>query len=221
MTKKEVQALAKEALDDALPRASEKVTLKNETPLERKVPIKSYTYKAGLRITKEIVATMDLQRRSGWDVWVVTASFEPVIQFMAGANGFGVPEGHVIGVRLQTDAAGKYVGKLSEEPGYALTQRMGKAIVIRNYIKKAPLFVAGDSDGDYEMMTQFPETKLILVVNRLKGGDIGSLYKEAIPGQGRPDRVVLLQGRDENSGEWRPFPETIKLGKKDPTPLPQ
>jgi phosphoserine phosphatase len=221
MDKKEVQALTMEALADALARKCEKVTLKNETALLRKAPVKSYSFKAGLRITKEIVDIMALQRRAGWELWVVTASFEPVIQAMAAANGFGFPENRVIGVRLQADPSGKYLGKLSEEPGYALTQRMGKAIVIRNLIKKAPLFVAGDSDGDFEMMTQFPETKLILVVNRLKGGDIGSLYKEAIPGKGRPDRVVLLQGRDENAGEWRPFPETIKLGKAEPTPLPQ
>jgi hypothetical protein len=96
---------------------------------------------------------------------------------------------------------------------------MGKATVIRNFIKEAPLFVAGDSDGDFEMMTQFPQTKLIYLVNRVKGGDIGSLYKEALPGQANPDRVVLLQGRNENTGLWRPFQETIKLGKTAPSPI--
>jgi len=181
--------------------------------------VASYSYKAGIRLSLGIVDMMSKQRAAGWKVWVVSASFEPVIQAVAAINGYDVPEDHVIGVRLQTDASGKYLPKLSEEPGYALTQRMGKATVIRNLIKQAPLFVAGDSDGDFEMMTQFPETKLIYLINRVKGGDIGSLYKEALPGKARPGRVVLLQGRDENTGLWRPFQETIKLGKTTPSPI--
>ncbi|HOX32104.1 MAG TPA: haloacid dehalogenase-like hydrolase [Spirochaetales bacterium] len=223
MKKDEVKALTLEALKDALARKSEKVTLKNAEGLGRKAAVASYTYKAGLRITREVVEIMRRMRAAGWEVWVVSASFEPVIQAMGGlaSNGFDVPENRVIGVRLQRDAAGRYLGKLSEEPGYALTQRAGKSVVIRNLIKEAPLFVAGDSDGDFEMMTQFPEVKCILVVNRIKGGDIGSLYAEALPGKARPDRTVLLQGRDENTGEWRPYQETIKLGKQEPTALPK
>ena len=69
------------------------------------------------------------------------------------------------------------------------------------------------------MITQFPETKLIYLVNRLKGGDIGTLYKEALPGMAKPGRVLLLQGRNENTGLWRPFKETIKLGKTAPSPV--
>ena len=223
MTKAEVQALTMDALKEALAAKSEKLTIKTAPELARKAAVASYSFKAGLRITKEVAELMKMMRASGWDVWIVSASFEPVIQAMGAlaTNGFDVPASRVIGVRLQADAAGKYIGKLSEEPGYALTQRMGKATVIKNFIKKAPLFVAGDSDGDFEMMTQFPETKLIFIVNRNKGGDIGSLYKEALPGKAKPERSVLLQGRDENSGEWRPFQETIKLGKSEPTAIPQ
>jgi phosphoserine phosphatase len=219
MTKSEVQKLALIALNDALVRKSEKITMKAPTDLARKAAVASYTYKAGIRLAQGIIDMILKQRATGWELWVVTASFEPVIQAVAAINGYGFPEDRVIGVRLQSDASGKYLAKLSEEPGYELTQRMGKATVIRNFIKKAPLFVAGDSDGDFEMMTQFPETKLIYLVNRLKGGDIGTLYKEALPGTAKPGRVVLLQGRNENTGLWRPFQETIKLGKTAPSPV--
>jgi len=219
MTKSEVQKMAIEALNDALARKSEKVTLKNATDIDRKASVSSYTYKAGIRLSLGIVDMMSKMRATGWKVWVVSASFEPVIQAVGAINGYDVPEDRVIGVRLQTDASGKYIAKLSEEPGYELTQRMGKATVIRNFIKQAPLFVAGDSDGDFEMMTQFPETKLLYLVNRVKGGDIGTLYKEALAGMAKPGRVLLLQGRNENTGLWRPFQETIKLGKTAPSPV--
>lgn len=219
MTEAEVQKMAVAALNDALARKIEKITMHAPTGLERKAAVASYTYRAGIRLSQGIIDMMSKQRYYGWKVWVVSASFEPVVQAVAAINGYDVPEDHVIGVRLQTDASGKYIAKLSEEPGYELTQRMGKATVIRNFIKEAPLFVAGDSDGDFEMMTQFPQTKLIYLINRVKGGDIGSLYKEALPGQASAGRVVLLQGRDENTGLWRPFQETIKLGKTTPSPI--
>jgi hypothetical protein len=96
---------------------------------------------------------------------------------------------------------------------------MAKATVIRNSIKQPPLFVAGDSDGDFEMMTQFPETKLIYLINRVKGGDIGMLYKEALPGMAKAGRVVLLQVRNENTGLCRPYQETIRLGRTAPSPI--
>jgi len=219
MVKSEVQKLAVTALNDALVRKSEKITMKAPTDLARKAAVASYSYKAGIRLAQGVIDMMSKMRATGWKVWVVTASFEPVIQAVGAINGYDVPEDRVIGVRLQTDTSGKYIAKLSEEPGYELTQRMGKATVIRNFIKQAPLFVAGDSDGDFEMMTQFPETKLIYLVNRIKGGDIGTLYKEALPGMAKPGRVVLLQGRNENTGLWRPFQETIKLGKTAPSPI--
>jgi phosphoserine phosphatase len=219
MTKAEVQKMAVAALNDALARKSEKITMKAPTGIERKAAVASYSYKAGIRLSQGIIDMMSKQRYYGWKVWVVSASFEPVIQAVGAINGYDVPADRVIGVRLKVDASGKYIPELSDEPGYALTQRMGKATVIRNFIKEAPLFVAGDSDGDFEMMTQFPQTKLIYLVNRVKGGDIGSLYKEALPGQANPGRVVLLQGRNENTGLWRPFQETIKLGKTSPSPI--
>lgn len=219
MTKAEVQEMALAALNDALERKSEKITIKVDPEFETKANVTSYTYKAGIRLALGIVDMMSKQRAAGWKVWVITASFEPVIQAVAAINGYDVPADRVIGVRLKMNTSGKYIAELSDEPGYALTQRMGKAIVIRNFIKEAPLFVAGDSDGDFEMMTQFPETKLIYLINRVKGGDIGSLYKEALPGQAKPGRVVLLQGRNENTGLWRPFMETIRLGKSAPSPV--
>jgi hypothetical protein len=37
--------------------------------------------------------------------------------------------------------------------------------------------VAGDSDGDYDMLRDFPDTELGLIVNRLKKGKIGELSK--------------------------------------------
>jgi hypothetical protein len=153
-------------------------------------------------------------------VWVITASFEGTVQSVSepGAYGYDVPNDHVIGIRLKQDADGKYLPEVDDSEGYAITYRQGKADVLNNLVGQAPIFAAGDSDTDFEMMTNFPETKMSLVVNRLKGGDIGSLYSLSLPWAEMPGRY-LLQGRDENKGLWRPGRETVKLGEAAPRPV--
>ena len=78
----------------------------------------------------------------------------------------------------------------------------------------SPLFIAGDSNGDWNMMVDFKGIKRILVVNRLKGGKkIGALSAEAAATIGKPNARVLLQGRNENTGLWMPTQYMLKLGR--------
>ena len=82
------------------------------------------------------------------------------------------------------------------------------------------MFVAGDSDGDYAMLTAFDTLQMRLVINRNKKGDIHTLYEEAIEPASVPGTPrTLLQGRDDNEGAFRPGMETTPLGKPGPTPL--
>ena len=72
------------------------------------------------------------------------------------------------------------------------------------------------------MMTEFPDVKRILIVNRLKGGKkIGALSAEAAATIGKPDAKVLLQGRNENTGLWMPSETMLKLGKDAPALIAQ
>ena len=78
-----------------------------------------------------------------------------------------------------------------------------------------PLFAAGDSDGDYEMLSAFPGMKLSLIWNRVKGGDIGKLSKQAADQMNSPSPRFILQGRNENTGMAIPFSETILFGSSE------
>lgn len=75
-----------------------------------------------------------------------------------------------------------------------------------------PVLVCGDSDGDYNMLSEFPETKLGLIVNRLKKGKIGSLCQLALEQKDSPDPRYIIQGIDENIGMFIPDEATIKFG---------
>ena len=76
-----------------------------------------------------------------------------------------------------------------------------------------PIFSAADSDGDYEMITMFPGMKLVLIWNRLKGGDIGKLCNQAVSEMESSNPKYIFQGRNENLGIAIPFSETIPFGK--------
>jgi phosphoserine phosphatase len=174
----EVKPLAREAFDEQSAVTIEKIKLTSPESLPGEAGVLSFSYKAGVRATPEISGLMAMMREAGFDVWVITASFEGTVQSVSepDAYGYEVPNDHVIGNRLKQDADGKYLPEVDDSEGYAITYRQGKADVLRNLVGKAPIFAAGDSDTDFEMMTSFAETKMSLVVNRLKGGDIGSLY---------------------------------------------
>jgi len=96
----------------------------------------------------------------------------------------------------------------------------GKVQLIREQMvaKKGhgPALVFGDSDGDFEMLSQFRDTAAGVIVNRLKGGKIGSLCRKAVAQSGNSDARFLLQGRNESIGLWRPEQTTLDLNAPQP-----
>ena len=64
-----------------------------------------------------------------------------------------------------------------------------------------PIFSAADSDGDYEMSTDFPGMKLTLAWNRVKGGDIGKISKQTVEEKRSEERRVGKECRSR----WSPY----------------
>jgi hypothetical protein len=120
-----------------------------------------------LRLQEPMHALADELRGAGFEVWIVSASFEPVVRVAAALAGFA-PD-HVIGTRLVLGDDGRY---LAEHPfertlGPILTFDEGKRFWIRHQIFGAPVehameapteaadrpvLAAGDSDTDRSML---------------------------------------------------------------------
>lgn len=154
------------------------------------------TIKLGLVFTEEVRELMAALRAHGFDVYVVTASFGPVVA--AAAARYGVPDDHVIGMRLERRADGAF----ADRPIPPATYRQGKVDAIRAFAPRDPVFAAGDSDTDVEMLLM-PSVQLRLIIDRKRKGDIGRL---AAKGR-RGDAGYLLQGRadydaDAAKGAW-------------------
>lgn len=170
----------------------------------------------GIRLTTEIASLMDALRNHGIDVYVCTASLEDVVAVFASLPkyGFGVPTANVLGLRLEKQA-NVYTNRYKKD--WPLTWGPGKTVAIKRELidKKGygPLFVAGDSDGDYDMLRDFSDTQLSLIVNRLKNGKIGELSKWAADIMPTQLTRYVLQGRQESTGNWLPMEKSLKYGK--------
>lgn len=219
LTVEEVQKLAEASNDASLGMAIQNVTWTSPKALAGKAGVVSTTHTTGLRLTSEVANLMNTFRSNGIDVYVVSASLEDVVRVFATLPkyGYNLPAENVIGMRLATEN-GLITNKY--QPNYPITVGHGKTEVIQSVLVKkyghGPIFIAGDSNGDFEMMTELDSVKLSLVINRVKGGKIGQQAAKAAEQLDKANPTVVLQGRDENTGMWIPMEQTIKLGKSEP-----
>lgn len=216
MTTDEVSALSEKSNDRALGEKIGKTKWVSPASLPGKAGVVGVSHWTGLRLTEEITDLMHTFRNNGIDVYVCTASMEDVVAVFATnpKYGYNLPRANIIGMRLTK------VNDVNQDTylnGYPQTAEGGKTVVLKSLLvdKKGyePIFIAGDSNGDWNMMVDFKGIKRILVVNRLRSGNkIGALSREAAETIGKPNARVLLQGRNENTGLWMPTEYMLKYG---------
>ncbi|WP_137935701.1 HAD family hydrolase [Chitinivorax sp. B] len=219
MAVKEVATLAEASNDNGLGDAIRKVKYTSPASRSGKAGIVNTAHTHGLRLTPEIANLMHVLQANGIDVYVSTASLEDVVRVFATLPkyGYGLDPKQILGLRLETTADGVF--KNAYKAGWPLNWGPGKTELIKRELvtKKGygPLMVFGDSDGDYDMLRDFPDTQLGVIVNRLKKGKIGTLCSQAAESLGKPNARYVMQGRDERTGQWIPEEMTLKLGKTE------
>lgn len=175
-----------------------------------------HAFRTGLCPHPEMQALMQALEGAGVRVFVVSASAELVVEAAARALDYPIGPEAIFGVRVVIDD-GVITTRALPGGDYPVTYRAGKVDVIRSLIGADPIFVAGDADTDYEMLTEFPGIELRLIINRNKLDDeIGALYFEALRGQASEGPQTLLQGRDEARCSFQPLHETTALGEREP-----
>jgi len=226
-TPAEVKLMAAEAVSCELANRIGTETLHSPEGLKTRSGIVSSSCRTGLRVIPEIQELFEAFTRHGIDVFIVSASYKPVVEAFSGigAYGYNLPPDHVIAMDMETGSDGKIIPEY--KAGWVKTYKHGKVEAINMKIRSGlgrtwdPLFTAGDSEGDYAMFTEFEGTKLSLIWNRLKGGDIGKLCKQAVEQMNDPMPRYILQGRNENTGLALPSSESILLGTTASQLLPK
>lgn len=157
----------------------------------------------GLRVQFAMLALIQQLRSSGIQPYVVTASHQSVVQAIAcdPALGYGFQMNEIKGMRLDTDSKKRFT--LDLKHAWPMTWRSGKVEAIRKEISSSldPLLVAGDSDGDYEMLTQFKDMKIGLILEKPGQVDLGKLMTKIRAGEPGTERYVI-QKRNLETGEF-------------------
>ena len=176
----------------------------------------------GLTLTPEMKGLYKALRDNGFDVYICSASVEAVVEAMAcdPAYGIGLDPENVFGIRLRPTPDGTV--HAVADSSYAQPYREGKVrCILENMAPvhngRGPVLVAGDSNGDYAMLTSFKDLKVGLIVNCHGSGGIGGLTAAAagktpdVTLRGRETPLYVVQGRDPSEPGFIPDWESVPV----------
>lgn len=163
---------------------------------------------------KDLVAGL---QKAGFDVWISSASPQPVVEVWA--RGVGIDAGHVIGIRNTTARDGRLTahlkgcGSVRDGADTMITYIDGKRCWINQEVfgvrgaaaervqppARRQVFAAGDSDTDISFLRD--ATALRLVVNRNKN-------------------ELMCRAYDDGDGKWIVNPMFIEPKKQRTAPYP-
>lgn len=102
---------------------------------------------------KELISTL---KKNGFEVWIVTASPEGMYQQFLSKE-FEIPITNIVGAKSVIKD-----GIITDEIVIPVPQDQGKKEAIETFIQDRPLFVAGNSRGDKEMIEFSKDLKMIV-----------------------------------------------------------
>ena len=155
--------------------------------------------KRGMVFAAEIKELFRELRKAGIAVYIVSGSFQEQLFAATGPEfGLGIDAACVFGAELKKDASGRYLPEMAE----GCVKSGEKPSFIRAHIAPRhhgaePILTAGDSMGDYTMLTEYKDLQLALVfVRNWKQ----QMMRDLAASGGR----VVVQGRDESRGCYIP-----------------
>lgn len=165
LTVEQVRAAGRAAMEKELaaPVGKEKLALgaDDRSPL---------TVNRGIRYYPQMVRLISELQDAGFEVWIVSASAQWVVE--EAAAGAGLRNVKVLGMLPAVNESGALTPMMLR-----VTYRKGKADAIRSVIGKEPVFVAGDSMTDYEMMRMGSGPRLLIDRNKKELLDAASKHE--------------------------------------------
>mgnify|MGYP000527496991 FL=1 len=194
MTRTEVKSLAKESNDAKLGESLGDVIVESSRVLTGEAGIVRGIYDNGLRIRPEMANLYHELKRNGIDVYIISASMQELIEVFATdkSYGYNLDIENIYAMRLKSTIDNILVDEYNYE--YPFTQRKGKSEIIEKFIKpkyndKGPILVGGDAVGDENMLTEFKDTEILLIMKR--EGKLDNLVN---------DKRALIQYRNLKTG---------------------
>jgi hypothetical protein len=226
MTEAQARDLAAKAMAWQLAQPIESVKWTSPAGMPGKAGVVSVNWRNGLRFVPEMQDLYQKLRDNGFDVWVCSASFVDVVKEVVSNPkfGYGNSDKNVIAMELERDKNGRVMTEYRK--GFDQTQGTGKTKAIKRLLVDkrgyGPIFVAGSDEGDQNMMNDFGSVKTVLIVNRLRGArtPFAQFSKDAVDAYMTSDAKFLLQGRNDNTGEFVPSQLHTPFGASEGKKLP-
>ena len=161
----------------------------------------------GLALSQEMRNLYRALEANGIDVYIFSASLEPVVEAMAcDPEYLGLDTTRVFAIRLKHNP--EDLVKQEYTPFFIRPYKEGKTAAIKSYVSplygwRDPVLVAGDSNGDYSMLTEFPDMRVGLIIDKNQTGQIGELRQKALDTEnGGPASPYVLQRRGDPKPEF-------------------
>ena len=187
-TPDELRRLAKDAVSQAIAQGG-----------GLRIDANAPTEKRGLAIAPEIKELFAALRKAGIEVYIVSGSIQSALAAVASPDfGLDIAPENVFGADLKKDPSGRYIPEMAD----GCVKSGFKPEFIRKHIAPRhhgadPVLTAGDSMGDYTMLTEFKGLQLALLFHRNWKTPV--MHELAESGAN-----VVVQGRDERRGCFIP-----------------
>lgn len=147
-----------------------------------------------------------------FEIWVVTASPEVLYQQLVSEN-MGIPLNRIIGVKSVI-----HDGKVTQTLVQPIPQDAGKADAIQTFIKAKPLFVAGNSRGDLEMMNESAGLKMIINPDdskKMENEENLGLNGKTLKQYWQQHEAIIVSCKDVPEGDHKYVSEGMELKRNN------
>lgn len=151
----------------------------------------------------------------GFEIWVVTASPEILYQKFVSEN-LGIPLNRIIGVKSVI-----HDGKLTAKLIQPIPQEEGKAEAIQTFIKAKPMFVAGNSRGDLEMMNESSGLKMIINPDdskKMEHDENSSLNGQTLKRYWQNQKALIVTCKDTAEDNYEYVSENLEVRRNTEHP---
>ena len=155
------------------------------------------------KIFKPMEELIQILKEENFEVWIVTASPEGMYQQFL-SKVFQIPMTRIIGVKSVVRN-----GIITDEIVHPVPQDHGKKEAIETFIQDIPLFVAGNSRGDKEMIEHSRGLKLIVNPDEHVAPD----QKESISDYAKNNNWLVVKVNDIPDSNF-PLVSSSKYGKR-------
>ncbi len=200
----ELEKVAEQSIDAGLKDKIAVYTIESSQKLKGRAGLVHASYRKGIRLQAEVQDLFAKLQQNGIKVYICSASQIDPVRVLGTNPKYGYNVDGVFGRRrIIKDGiiCNEYDHSVPPTHGKGKAETIAKLIAPKHN-SKAPIIVAGDSDGDFYMMNEYKDEALILIMGRKKAlkDKISVFIEEAKQSYSNDLPRCLFQPRDESIG---------------------